>query len=156
MKNNKGVTLVELLIAIVVLGVVMTIVPLFLFPSFNILRDNSTRVTNNQLAEIMLNDMTSYLREARTDGETEIKNAIEEHIFYKDSDSGDEDFRIIYNENNQSLEIREDSSIIRTLERVKSFSKTGPVESSFRINFIIEDENGNYIEKSKSVFSRNL
>lgn len=65
MKNNKGLTLVELLITIVILGLVMIVISTILFQAFAMFRDSTERVSNNRLLEIMIADLNNNIREAR-------------------------------------------------------------------------------------------
>lgn len=161
MGNNKGITLIELIISLVFLGIILVIVSSFLFSTFDILKNNSDRVTTNQLTEIMLEDMTNLLREVKA--HDEINNEkIEKHIFYNDIEKENVDFKIIYNKRNNILKIEKNSMTVRSLNRVLSkddeniLKKIKEDSSVFIINFLVKDKSGNIIKKHKTVLSRNL
>lgn len=63
MKNNKGFTLVEVLITFTILLIVLTLMGTILVQSFDIFRDSTERVSNNRLTQIMIEDISQNIRE---------------------------------------------------------------------------------------------
>jgi prepilin-type N-terminal cleavage/methylation domain-containing protein len=63
MKNNRGFTLVEVLITFTILLIVLTLMAAILVQSFDIFRDSTERVSNNRLTQIMIEDITQNIRE---------------------------------------------------------------------------------------------
>lgn len=169
--NKKGLTLVELLIAIVILGVVMTLISTILVQSFNIFRDSTERVSKNRLSQIMVEDLSKKIREGHY---FDFRNN-NTWIFYSGKDSDGnliENFRIEYN--NELLSIIKDGSEVRTLEEVDNFKLSSYATdtddneiffyngdnialNSFVFEFEVEVNVGNdTIIEQKSVYSRNL
>lgn len=63
MKNNRGFTLVEVLITFTILIIVLTLMGTILVQSFDIFRDSTERVSNNRLTQIMIEDISQNIRE---------------------------------------------------------------------------------------------
>lgn len=147
--NIKGVTLVELLIAITIFSVVMIIVTSMIIQSFNIFNRSAETVSTKQLAEIMLVDITNNLREI-----TSFKGEANEVWNFTTEDNGsDVNLKIIYSD--KELKISIDNKIIRNINNVENFN----IERSanrFIIYLEVEDEEGEIIIKRKEVLSRNL
>jgi len=61
-KSLKGVTLIELIIVIVILGTVLTIATTMIIQAFNIVNPSSERMSAKQLAEIHLTEISKYVR----------------------------------------------------------------------------------------------
>ncbi len=60
--DNKGLTVIELLVAIVILGVVMAIVTGMVVQSFNVFDSSTRRMSAGQLAELAKTEIAGYLR----------------------------------------------------------------------------------------------
>lgn len=167
MKNNKGLTLVELLITIVILGLVMIVISTILFQAFAMFRDSTERVSNNRLLEIMIADLNNNIREARY---FDFTSANTWDFFSAVDEDGNliEGFRIIFDPNNDLLSIEKSGNNTRTLVNVKKFelvSESGQNEykkdseplDSFIFTFNIEVDLGTSSNREieKSVYSRN-
>ena len=61
-KNKKGFTLVELIIAIFILGVILAMTTTLIVRSFDIVGDGTRRMSAKQLAEINLTEVSKYIR----------------------------------------------------------------------------------------------
>lgn len=171
MENNRGLTLVELLLTLVILAVVMTLIATILVQSFNIFRESTERVSKNRLTQIMIKDLSQNIREGHF---FDFRN--NNWVFYSGKDADGnliEDFKIKYNSG--KLSIIKNGKEVRSLEDVANFKL-----KSFALNsesnqidyyngdnteldsFIFEFElkvnlgNNNFIEDVKSVYSRNL
>lgn len=147
--NIKGVTLVELLIAITIFSVVMIIATSMIIQSFNTFNRSVDTVSTKQLAEVMLVDITNNLREI-----TSFKGEANEVWNFTTEDNGsDVNLKIIYSD--KELKISIDNKIIRNINNVENFN----IERSanrFIIYLEVEDEEGEIIIKRKEVLSRNL
>lgn len=60
--KNKGFTLVEMIIALMILGIVLTLATTMIVQAFNIFGDGSRRMSAKQLAEINLTELSKYVR----------------------------------------------------------------------------------------------
>lgn len=152
--NIKGVTLVELLIAITIFSVVMLIATSMIIQSFNIFNRSAETVSTNQLAEIMLDDITNNLREITSfNGEN---NKV--WSFTAKDNGSDVNLKIIYS--GDELKISVDNQIIRSIKNVRDFYinpvETNPDMERFTIYLKVEDEAGKIIKKRREVLSRNL
>lgn len=147
--NIKGVTLVELLIAITIFSVVMIIATSMIIQSFNTFNRSVDTVSTKQLAEVMLVDITNNLREI-----TSFKGEANEVWNFTTEDNGsDVNLKIIYSD--KELKISIDNKIIRNINNVENFN----IERSanrFIIDLEVEDETGKFIKKRREVLSRNL
>lgn len=146
--NIKGVTLVELLIAITIFSVVMMIATSMIIQSFNIFNRSVDTVSTKQLAEVMLVDITNNLREI---------------ISYNGENNNEWDFTL-NNGSEVNLEIKYsgdevqmlvEDEIIRSIKNVDDFDIERS-ENRFIIYLEVEDEEGEIIIKRKEVLSRNL
>ncbi|KXS49493.1 MAG: hypothetical protein AWL62_991 [Halanaerobium sp. T82-1] len=165
MDNQKGLTLIELLLSIVILGLILSLISIILFNSFDIFRDSSERVTEDCLLQIMVQDITSKIREAKY---FDFRTA-NTWTFYSGKDADDnllEGFTIKLNNNNQ-LSIIKSGKEVRKIDNVISFSLTnyainfyegsGKAPDSSAFEFEIEvDLGNNIIIEKQTVYSRNL
>lgn len=172
MKNDKGLTLVELLIAIVILTIVMALIATILVQTFNIFSNSTERVSKDRLIQIMIEDLSQNIREGHY---FDFRNN-NTWIFYSAKDSEGnliENFRI--ENSNDKLSIVKDGSEVRVLEGVNKFKLSSYATdsddnqifyydgSAANLNsFIFEFElevnlgNNNMISEQKFVYSRNL
>lgn len=146
--NIKGVTLVELLIAITIFSVVMMIATSMIIQSFNIFNRSVDTVSTKQLAEVMLVDITnnireiiSYNKENNNEWDFTLNNGSEINLEIKYS--GDE------------VQMLVEDEIIRSIKNVDDFYIERS-ENRFIIYLEVEDEEGEIIIKRKEVLSRNL
>lgn len=114
MRNNKGLTLVELLITLTILAIVMTLVATILVQAFNIFNSSTERVSNNRLTQIMVEDITQNIREYSY---FDFKN---NNKWEFDPDKTN-NFIIEYNENKKKLSLTKSGNKFRSLEGVESF-----------------------------------
>jgi len=159
--DNDGFTVIELLMAIIILGVVMAAITTMIVQSFNVFDSSTRRMSAGQLAELGLSEVGGYLRSA-----TEI---VDDNGPWKfrgyhpniDEEGIDEDFLFVFNLEDKRLLLNvydEDDTIIynRTIiNNVMEFE----IEingNEFVINIKVEDGEGNIARKRLSVSSRNL
>ncbi|CCU79378.1 hypothetical protein HSACCH_01286 [Halanaerobium saccharolyticum subsp. saccharolyticum DSM 6643] len=63
-KKEKGFTLVELMLALAIVGIVVAVSTGFLVDLFNIVRPSTKRMNTKQIAEIRLTEISKYARNA--------------------------------------------------------------------------------------------
>ena len=111
-ENNKGITLIEILISITILGVVLAIATSMIIQTFNIAPSGTRRMSAKQMAEMHVTEIARYVRNANPDdiGEDEIDGILEydgdvieiiesDRIFnnimeFEINDEGNNDYRI--------------------------------------------------------------
>ena len=114
-KNNKGITLIELLIVITLLGVVLAMVTTMIIQALDFVGDGTRRMSAKQLAEINLTEISKYVR-----------NAEEINIVDDDIEIITTDGKSITFENNN---MKKDGTIfIHNIEDFKIESKNGSYE----------------------------
>ena len=64
--KNDGFTIIELLMAIIILGVVMAAITTMIVQSFNVFDSSTRRMSAGQLAELGLSEVGRVLRSAKT------------------------------------------------------------------------------------------
>jgi prepilin-type N-terminal cleavage/methylation domain-containing protein len=115
MKNNRGFTLVELLISFTILLIVLTLMGTILVQSFDIFRDSTERVSNNRLTQIMIEDITQNIREYK------YFDFATNNTWKFSSDKADE-FHIVYDDTADELRLEKpEGEIFRTLSGVVEF-----------------------------------
>ncbi|GEM_PF-984672 len=155
-KNNKGLTLIELLVAILLFGIVITLASSMLVQSFNLIEPSMRRMSASQLAELSKREIVTILRTAvsfeSNDGSYEFR-AYEPG---QESFSEFTDFKLIWDEDTLRLEWNDSERIIG--RNVIHFDII-PNENSYRYSFEIEitarDNEGNEARKSTKIRSRN-
>lgn len=154
--NNKGITLVEILVAITVFSAVMIIATSMIIQSFNIINRSSEQVSRKQLAEIMLEDITNNLRQI----DSVISDEDNSWEFnFLDGNANDK-LKIELNDN--KLEMKIDGKDIRVTKNIKNpdieiiKDEKGNSTGRIIVEFEIEDETGRTIKKRKEILARNL
>lgn len=64
---NKGVTLIEMLVAISIIGVVLALATNMIIPAFNIVPSGTRRMSARQMAELHLTEISRYVRNDEID-----------------------------------------------------------------------------------------
>ncbi|RAK06713.1 pilin/secretion family protein with methylation motif [Halanaerobium saccharolyticum] len=146
MKNNRGFTLVEVLITFTILIIVLTLMGTILVQSFDIFRDSTERVSNNRLTQIMIEDISQNIRESKYFDFT----TTDSWKFWYDEINGDTekaDFEISKNNNEFELKKKEteDSNlkIERVLENVLEFKLKNYVSEKIILYKMDKDGTGN-------------
>lgn len=154
--NNKAITLVELLIAITVFSAVMIIAISMIIQSFNIINRSSEQVSKNQLAEIMLEDITNNLRIV----ESVVKDENNLWEFKFPDNYTDDKLEIKISDN--KLQMKIDGKVIRVINNIKNIDIVEIVNDEdgytgrIIVKMKVKDETGRIIEKRKTVLARNL
>lgn len=92
-ENNKGVTLIELLIAISILGVVLAIATSMIIQAYNIVPSGTRRMSAKQLAEMHVTEIARHVRNAHKGDTIEIvENGGNGEVVIGDGSEYDEDF----------------------------------------------------------------
>lgn len=158
--NNKALTLVELLVAITVFSALMIIATSMIIQSFDIINRSSEQVSTNQLAEIMLEDITNNLRIV----ESVVKDENNLWEFKFPDNYVDDKIEIKFANNKLKLEIddKDKSKKIRFLEKVEDYDieiiekEEDGYTGRIIIKLNVKDETGKIIEKRKTILARNL
>ena len=154
---DNGLTLVEILMTIIILGVVILIVTSMIIQSFSIVDDSSQRITQNRLVEIMLEDISNYFRSA-TDF-TVVSSSVYEFEAYSPYDGNENTYRISYDNTNSELIFEENGNVLRVVSGISSFNIISGTDSNsyiYQISVTYTDENGIQFEKQINLYARNL
>lgn len=162
--QQNGFTLIELIIAIFLMGVVISIASAMLVQSFNVFESSTRRMSASQLAELTKREVSSYLRSAITGvsngGNTWKFRAFHPNPDYdspKDFEITHENGRIILNVKNVNGGIIE-SRVLVNAENIEfniNSDNNGDWDGNFDIYVKTEDEQENTASKTFSVRSRN-
>lgn len=163
LKNNSGLTLLELLLSIVIFSVIMTIIALILWQSFTFLDDSSQRIAKNRLDEVMLENISRFLRKTVQYEEKIEAGENTKYIYYIYQNLNEDGLpidlvKLTYDKAAQKLLLLESDNLIQELNNVADFKLTSLIESQksdFRIE-LSTITNGVKKDKIKTVYSRNL
>jgi len=150
---NRGFTILEVILTIIVLTVVLTISSSIIIQTFNIFEDSTERLTRNRLAEIMLTDIAQYLRAA-----TETDSLKDNKIFKAYSPAGgtEKNYSFEYREADNKLLFKEEGNLLRKLDYVSENGFVIDTDGDMIEIFItINNEAGNKVKKSLKVYARN-
>jgi len=153
--DNDGFTVIELLMAIVILGVVMAAVTTMIVQSFNVFDSSTRRMSAGQLAELALSEVGGYLRST-----TEIIS-LDENGSWKFSgyhpDNEDEVVTLEFNLVNKTLKLKVNDIEKRTiLNNVEEFDISSINDNEFEVFIRVQDGEGNIAIKRSTIRSRNL
>jgi len=157
-KTKRGLTVIEMLIAIVILGVVMSIATSMVIQSFNIFDSSTRRMSASQLTELAQTEVALHLRSAKTEiTNNEDKNKYKFDGFYEGNEGT---LEFVFDSNSERLllnfkKLGEDTIISRTIaNNIVGFEVEGE-SNEFDIYIKAKDDN-NTSEKRLSITSRNL
>lgn len=107
-KNDKGITLVEILLAIAIIGIVISMSTGMIVQVFRIIVPNTERMNVKQMAEINLREITPFVRNAKDiDTNNNIVTTTNDHELKRDGN------KIVIND--------QDDNIIRTINNISNF-----------------------------------
>jgi len=161
--NQEGLTLIELLIAIFIFLVVITIVSSMLVQSLNVIEPSMRRMSYSQLAELGKREIASYLRMAVTveEGWDKGFGGPWEFSGYHPVQGKNEnpvrviDYKIELSGRQLIMENEIDGSRVLA-NNVDNFSIKKNDNNNFSIEIMIRDEDDNLAKKFTRVRSRNL
>jgi len=161
--HQNGFTLIELIIAIFLMGVVISIASVMLVQSFNVFESSTRRMSASQLAELTKREVTSYLRSATTGvSNGEDTDTWEFRAFHPNRDyDTPKDFEITNVDGRLELTVNggviESRVLVNNVTEFNIDSESGENwDGSFVIDVKTEDERGNTASKTFSVRSRNF
>ena len=142
-KNENGITLVEILLAIAIIGIVISMSTGMIVQVFKIIIPNNERMNVKQMAEINLREITPYVRNAEDiDIDSNVVTTTNNHELKKDGD------KIIIRDENDI--------IIRTINNISKFEIN---ENSDLYTIIIEkcvsNECNNIVSLKTEIYPRN-
>ncbi|PTV99089.1 prepilin-type N-terminal cleavage/methylation domain-containing protein [Halanaerobium saccharolyticum] len=152
---NNGITLIEILMAVIILGAVMSIATPMIIQTFNIVEDSSVRITKNRMADIMLEDISKYFRSAVSYDKNTINGLdIYEFEAFSPQDGNRKNYKIIETSDSK-LEFRENGNLIRKIDNVDDFNinEDNPPLYIFKLRVIIQSEE---IIKQFNLDARNI
>ena len=94
-ENNKGITLIEILISITILGVVLAIATSMIIQTYNLVPSGTRRMSAKQMAEMHVTEIAPYIRNAGEGDTIEIEivdDGGNGEIVIGDDSKYDEDF----------------------------------------------------------------
>ena len=155
--KNNGFTVIELLMAIIILGVVMAAVTTMIVQSFNVFDRSTRRMSAGQLAELALSEVGGYLRtvtetiELNENGPWKFKG-------YHPNFEEEVEFNLTLNDRRLSLAIENENDYDRIIvNNVNDFNITkNETDEKFIILIEVKDEEDNTARKRLNVTSRNL
>lgn len=154
--NQSGITLIEILIAIIVLGIIMSIVTPMIIQSFTIVEDSSVRISQNRLADIMLEEISKYFKSIIPTSYTN-KNIdglkIYEFEAFSPQDGNKKNYKIVET-SDSNLEFREEGNLLNRIENINNFNikNDSPL---YTLNLKFTNENGVELNKQLNIFTRN-
>ena len=160
--DNDGFTVIELLMAIIILGVVMAAITTMIVQSFNVFDSSTRRMSAGQLAELALSEVGGYLRSATdvtSDGNIDDNNKPDGPWKFKGYhlDNEDEIVMLEFNLVNKSLQLKVNDIEKRIiLNNVEEFDISTINGNEFEIFIKVEDGDENIAEKRLNISSRNL
>jgi len=147
--DNDGFTVIELLMAIVILGVIMAAITTMIVQSFNVFDSSTRRISAGQLAELALSEVGGYLRSVtpyeEDKGDFEDNFGDDSWVFYG-YHPGTEDQIVKFELNliDESLLLKVEGLNERTvLNNVKDFDISKEDNNEFIIFIKVEDGDGN-------------
>ncbi|TDO92248.1 prepilin-type N-terminal cleavage/methylation domain-containing protein [Halanaerobium saccharolyticum] len=154
--DNNGITLIEILMSVIILGLVMAIATPMIIKTFNIVEDSSVRITQNRMADIMLEDISKYFKSAVSFEENTI-NGLEIYKFeaFSPQDGNKKNYKIIETSDSK-LEFRENGKLIRKIDSVDDFdiNKDNSPLYIFKLRVINQSEE--IIIKQLNLDARNI
>lgn len=156
-KTKRGLTVIEMLIAIVILGVVMSIATSMVIQSFNIFGSSTRRMSASQLTELAQTEVALHLRSAKTKIYVDADENIYEFDGFYEGNEGT--LKFVFDSNSEKLllsfEKPGEDTINRTIaNNIVEFEVEGE-SNEFDIYIKAKDDN-NTSEKRLSITSRNL
>lgn len=145
-QKNSGITLIEVILATVILGVVLTLTTTMIIQSFNIVEPSSQRMSAKQLTELNLREIARYVRNARKiDGDKIIDDddeiTIDEDVIIskeedmiKLEDIDGNRINTFHSIKKLSIEADNEDAYIITLERFRDDDREDTVEKKFKVN----------------------
>ena len=160
--KNDGFTIIELLMAIIILGVVMAAITTMIVQSFNVFDSSTRRMSAGQLAELGLSEVGRVLRSAKTipgipvDGH-EFDDEDKSYSFTGYIDDSDTKEEIVIEFKNNRIYINDEIRLnnVEKFNIVPILDEEGQVTGEMRINIKVNDGDNTAIKQS-TVNSRNF
>lgn len=166
LKNRKGLTLIELLITILLMGFVFSLIATMFIQASDVFFSSTRRMSAGQKAELIQTEVAGYLRSMTSYNEDEFPTIDENKWTFKGFHPTEEQIvkiKIEWDEINEVLQISVDNvlekdednfeeDLIFTGVELFNISREG---NEFNLNIIVVDEN-NTANRNISVKSRNL
>lgn len=159
--NNNGITLVELLVGIILIGVVFMIVTTLVVQSFDIFRSSTDRMNANQLIELAQSEIVGCLRAAYSGADEDINRFGENRDYWQFKsrcpDGNEVVYRIRHENSELNIYIGKDVNSLslerRVIGNVSDFYLDKD-DNIFTV-FIETEVDGSSAEKTIKVSSRN-
>ena len=159
--DNEGLTLIELLISIALLGVVLTLATTMLVQSLNVIEPSMKRMSAGQLTELAKSELSTYLRTATTEVSKDLDdNGVSTWEFTgyhpTTEDAVEIDFTIKHSDENRNVSIEsaiEDRTLVSNVEDLEINNIYD--KNSFEIFIRVIDREKNEATKRATVRSRN-
>lgn len=153
---NRGITIIEILITVIILGIVFSVVAPMIIQTFDIFEESSIRITENKLADIMLKDISIHFKSAISYNKNTINGLnIYEFEAYSPRSGNQKTYKIVETTNSE-LEFRENGNLVRKIGNVESFNINDDNPPIYFLELKINKENGKELEKQISLYSRNI
>jgi len=159
--NNRGFTIVELLVAIVIMGSVLAIATTMIVQSFNVFRSSTYRMSAGQMAEMAVNRTSLYLRSAVEDednifGCLNDDNNIEFYAYHPDHEEVVK-IKFELEDNDLTTNAYDDLNEFRLIAYgVEEFCIEQKNGNKFSLSIQYIDDEGNVKTKRTNVKSRNI
>lgn len=155
--NVSGITLIEILMAVIILGIVISIVTPMIIQSFTVVEDSSVRVSQNRLADIMLEEIGEHFKSSIPNSyieKTVNGSEIYEFEAFSPKDGNKKLYKIIETSDSE-LEFRENGNLLRTIENIEDFIIDND-SPQYIIKLKFNNEAGKEVEKQINIFTRNI
>lgn len=153
--DKKALTLIEILLAVIILGIVMTIATTIIIQTFGIVGSSSSRMSTKQLTSLAENRIEKHLQTAINDVNNNFGKEQIQWTFKGYSDAGEKiDYQVDHNNDKLTLTIGTQSGEV-ILNNVNDFyiEKVNN-KGVFRLYFDVNDDTDS-IKRKKIVTARN-
>lgn len=162
--DMSGMTLVEVLMTLIILGVVMLVITTMIVQAYNVFRSSTTRMSVGQLAEMTIREVSEYLKSATpvnesfdfTGNDTSwnfIAYYQDERRWFEVEFNGDIVSLEMYNiDNGERGTFIEERDLAYEIDEFIMTSNNG----EFEIKIVYQDEFGDRVEKNSTSRSRNF
>lgn len=153
--DKKALTLIEILLVIIILGIVITIATTIIIQTFGIVGSSSSRMSAKQLTALAEDKIEKYLRTATDSSDNNFGKEQNQWVFKGYSDAGEEiEYKVELKNDKLTLSIgaQPEEVILNNVDEfyIEKVNNNGV----FRIYFDVKD-NSNSIKSEKIVTARN-
>lgn len=153
--SKRGLTLIEILLVVIILGIVIAIATTMIIQTFGIVGSSSSRMSTKQLTALAEERIEKHLRTAIDSEDNDFGEERSQWFFKGYSNDGEEiDYQINFNNNKLFLKVSDQTQkvILRNVNDfyIEEVNNNGVFKLYFEIN-----DDSNIIESERFVTARN-